>query len=115
MRKLQIRSTSQGLGNYISYDKNEASIQFITDFGTLHLTFFSEKMVQVWAYHGIQDKEFSYAVVGEPIPLKYAVSEQAEFLWITTSALKIKINKSPMRISIMDLKDQLIKIGRAHV
>ena len=106
MRELQIRSTSKGLGHLTSFEKNVKGIQLITSFGNLNLTFFSEKIVQVWAYHGIQDEDFSYAVVGKAEKVDFSLTETSSELLIKTAAVKIKIRKSPVRVFMADQHDQ---------
>ena len=106
MRELQIRSTSKGLGHLTSFEKKEKGIQLITSFGNLNLTFFSEKIVRVWAYHEIQDEDFSYAVVGKAEKVDFSFTETSSELLIKTAAVKIKIQKSPVRVFMADQHDQ---------
>ena len=102
------RASSKRLGNFISLSKTENSVELKTSFGNLRLKFFSDKMVQVWAYRAQQEEDFSYAVVGKLEATSFAVIEEVSQLLITTSSLKITIEKSPLRIHFYDSTDNLI-------
>ncbi len=93
------RSASKGLGQLISYKKNEQGIDIETSFGNLSIAFFDERIVQVWAYIGKQQEDFSYAVVGTPINIEFSISDLP---------LKVTISKSPVRVQMTDLQDVLI-------
>lgn len=108
MRELQLRPTSKGLGNFVSFEKTEKGIQLKTSFGNLAITFFSDKMAQVWAFHGEQSEDFSYAIVGEAEKVSFSVSDKPDQLILSTSAIKIKVDKSSVRVSMTDLSDQVI-------
>jgi alpha-glucosidase len=108
MRETQLRPTSQGLGNLISFDKQEGGVFIKTTFGNLSVKLFSDRIAQIWAFHGNPREDFSYAVVGEPIQSHFSLLDQADQLIISTAYLKVKIDKSPVRVSMTDLSDQSI-------
>ena len=102
------RSASKGLGQLISYKKNERGIDIETSFGNVSIAFFDERIVQVWGYMGRREEDFSYAVVGTPIKIEFSISDLSEKIQLTTSALKVTITKSPVRVQMTDLQDVLI-------
>ncbi|MFN7258355.1 MAG: TIM-barrel domain-containing protein, partial [Cyclobacteriaceae bacterium] len=108
MQDRQNRSASKGLGQLISYKKNERGIDIETSFGNLSVAFFDERIVQVWGYMGKQEEDFSYAVVGTPMKIEFSISDLSEKIQLTTSALKVTISKSPVRVQMTDLQDVLI-------
>ena len=102
------RSASKGLGQLISYKKNEQGIDIETSFGNLSIAFFDERIVQVWGHMSKRQEDFSYAVVGTPINIEFSISDLPEKIQLTTSALKVTISKSPVRVQMTDLQDVLI-------
>jgi len=108
MRELQTRPISKGLGNFLSYEKNESGIDIKTSFGNLAVSFFTEKVAQVWAYHGTKQEDFSYAVVGKPEKVNFSLADSSESLLLATSAMKVSVHKSPVRVVMTDLNDQVI-------
>jgi alpha-glucosidase len=102
------RSASKGLGQLISYKKNERGIDIETSFGNVSIAFFDERIVQVWGYMGKREEDFSYAVVGTPIKIEFSISDLSEKIQLTTSALKVTITKTPVRVQMTDLQDVLI-------
>ncbi len=102
------RSASKGLGQLISYKKNEQGIDIETSFGNLSIALFDEQIVQVWGYMGKREEDFSYAVVGTPMKIEFSISDLPEKIQLTTSALKVTISKSPVRVQMTDLQDVLI-------
>jgi len=97
------RSASKGLGQLISYKKNECGIDIETSFGNVSIAFFDERIVQVWGYMGKREEDFSYAVVGTPMKIEFSISDLPEKIQLTTSALKVTISKSPVRVQIFTL------------
>jgi alpha-glucosidase len=108
MKETRLRPTSKGLGNIVSFDKKEKGILLKTTFGNVSIKLFTDKIAQVWAFHGDQSEDFSYAVVGEATPVNFSLSDQGDQLILSTSYLKIKIDKTPVRVSMTDLTDQPI-------
>jgi len=108
MQDRQNRSASKGLGQLISYKKNERGIDIETSFGNVSIAFFDERIVQVWGYMGKREEDFSYAVVGTPMKIEFSISDLPEKIQLTTSALKVTIRKSPVRVQMTDLQDVLI-------
>jgi alpha-glucosidase len=102
------RSASRGLGQFLSFDQNKNGISVKTSRANLSIAFFTNEVVQVWAYTEKQPEDFSYAVIGKPEEVRFSVNDDAEQLILSTASIKVKISKASMLVSITDLNDQVL-------
>ncbi len=102
------RSASRGLGQFLSFDPNKNGISIKTSRANLSIAFFTNEVVQVWAYSEKQPEDFSYAVIGKPEEVRFSVNDDVEQLILSTASIKVKISKASMLVSITDLNDQVL-------
>lgn len=96
----------------VSYEQNGDSICFTSENGVqLIITVVRDSMLRFrYATDGIFENDFSYAI-DEDQSHGYSVldlTEDEEFIWITTEQIKCRINRVDMRTAMFDLEDQLI-------
>ena len=96
----------------IKYTTTKDAIQFKLDQGVLNIIVCKDNMVEV--KYSILDsfpkKESLVVVKKTASPIKFSVTENAEQVIITTSKLKIKVNKLTSAIQYTDLSDKEILI-----
>jgi alpha-glucosidase len=107
-------SLSKSLGSFTSYSKTAEGLSLKSKNGQLDITFYSDKIVRIWAFQNQQPEDFSYAVVGTPQTTAFSVAENNQSITLTTDYLKMVIEKSSMRIQFLDLSDSVINEDDAH-
>jgi hypothetical protein len=67
-------SLSKSLGSFTSYSKTAEGLSLKSKNGQLDITFYSDKIVRIWAFQNQQPEDFSYAVVGTPQTTAFSVA-----------------------------------------
>ena len=97
------------VGDIISSKKYNDRMEFILSNAKLNLYVVADNIIR---FRYTNKDEFSnapsYAVVYKPAKVIYNLTEQPDYYEITTNELKIKISKSPCRVSIYDSNGSLL-------
>ncbi|MFM8834167.1 MAG: glycoside hydrolase family 31 protein [Cytophagales bacterium] len=101
-------SISSSLGSFVSYSKHAQGVDISAAQGNLCLTLYGDSVVRVWAFQSEKPEDFSYAVVGTPLPTLFEVVESGDSLELATSTLKTIINKKNLAIHFVDLRGGII-------
>lgn len=100
--------TSQTIGSFAGFKKNESGVLISTGQGALRLILFSESIVKVSLTRTGEFDDFSYAVCQQPQPVSFEVAEDRATLKISTSKVVILIAKDPVSISFLSLSGDVI-------
>ncbi|MFM7856611.1 MAG: DUF4968 domain-containing protein, partial [Flammeovirgaceae bacterium] len=101
-------SVSSSLGSFVSYSKHAQGIDISATQGNLCLTLYADSIVRVWAFQSEKPEDFSYAVVGAPLPASFEVVETGDSLELATPTLKTIVNKKNLAIQFVDLGGDII-------
>jgi alpha-glucosidase len=100
--------TSVSIGNLKTFKQENNLISIEADNAIVQITAFRDDIVRVRAYKEKTLRAFSYAVEKQPIGMFVSVVDENSKLVLKTSALKIEITKSPVRISFYTLDGKLL-------
>jgi alpha-glucosidase len=99
---------SKRLGNYESHTRDYNEVLIKTSFGKLKLSLVSDNIVHVI----ITDSEFrskaNYAIIEKGTKSFKSVEETSDQLLLESQTLKIKVDKTPIRITYLTKDDELL-------
>jgi alpha-glucosidase len=101
-------SFNEALGDYISHEISKQEIHFQLSNAEVRIIVYDHAVVRFRIDKAILDKDFSYAVISEPLDSVYEFSDHTDSCILTTELLKINIQKFPFRISAYTLDGQLL-------
>ncbi|MBU9711462.1 glycoside hydrolase family 31 protein [Evansella tamaricis] len=91
------------IGNLRQFIQNGMRFNFQCEQGFVSVQFYSEEIVRIiWKQNDWPDFKSSPAVIYQPNNMQVKTDENDDFIKLSTSLLKIQIQKSPFRISVMD-------------
>jgi alpha-glucosidase len=97
------RHLHHSLGALSSYVKDGNKVTIETKDATAVVTVFSDEVIRVRIFRkGEERKDFSYAVISEPILTNIDVKEGEETIHISTQSVTLSIQKDPLRFSFLD-------------
>lgn len=98
-----LESGFQDIGKFISLNKEENGVGISTDSGELKVLIYREDIVRFNInFFGETQQGNSSAIVSKPVNTVFTAVEEADVIRISTDALNIVINKSPIRIKVLD-------------
>jgi len=100
--------TSVSIGNLKTFKQENNLISIEADNAVVQITAFRDDIVRVRAYKEKPLRSFSYAVDKQAIGKFASVTDEGTKLVLKTTALKIEITKSPIRISFYTLDGKLL-------
>jgi alpha-glucosidase len=98
---------SESIGGFTGYRKVGFGISVDGERGKLRVLFYTPSVAKVSLSKGEFD-DFSYAVVGQPAEVAFEISENDHELSLTTSKLRVIVNKAPLRVRFEDLSRNII-------
>ncbi|KAF0195291.1 MAG: alpha-glucosidase [Bacteroidetes bacterium] len=101
-------SQYQSLGTITSHHLNGQVLSIETDFGKAEITVFSPGIFRIRIVKSAFTEEFSYAVTGKPADCQVSLEETKEKIVLSTSQLKLEINKEPARFAFYTSDGRLI-------
>ncbi|HLZ17388.1 MAG TPA: glycoside hydrolase family 31 protein [Cyclobacteriaceae bacterium] len=101
-------ATSKRLGNIQSTDSKDNSFNAQTTFGKLKVSSYSPHVLRVTATQAEDFEDFSYSVTAAPQEGKLAFDESLQSIRITTSAIHLIIEKTPVRLSFQTPDGKII-------
>jgi len=100
--------TSVSIGNLKAFKQENNLISVEADNAVLQITAFRDDIIRVRAYKEKPLRTFSYAVDQQAIGKFVSVTDEDTKLVLKTTALKIEVTKTPIRISFYTLDGKLI-------
>ncbi|MEL7003810.1 MAG: TIM-barrel domain-containing protein [Bacteroidota bacterium] len=104
----QKKHLSETLGEIIDYNKTTRGIEGEEASGKkFRISVYSNRMVRV---HFTQEEDFelhSYAVIAEPYG-DFELTEEEDYLLIKTSKLSVKVDKNPMRVTLLSKDNEVV-------
>jgi alpha-glucosidase len=104
-----IRSATlyEAIGKIEQMHSDENGIHVTAGNAIAQIRFYSESIVRVFISRGT-DRNPSYSVLAKPDHIAFRLSENAEELWLESSALKVCIRKKPLRINFLDNEGRIL-------
>ncbi len=99
---------NKSLGNLSSKDWDGKRLELLTTYGKVRISFVNEGTVRVWAVKDGFTKEFSYAVVDQPVYSGAEYIENRGFIQLKSKQLTVQISERPVRISFYSPDGQLL-------
>lgn len=99
---------SRSLGNLSSHHWDGSSLDLTTTHGKLRITVFNDHIIRVQAVQKDFQKDFSYAVVLNPVQTLARYKENRGFIEISTSAIRLVITINPVRLAFYSIDGQLL-------
>jgi alpha-glucosidase len=97
------------VGNLQSYQSDEHKLHLITDNTRIILTVLDDHIIRVQVGKGARpDSAQSYTVVLQPEPVDWGVNDLGDSLALETTAMRVNIRKSPLRLSFCDLEGRVL-------
>lgn len=101
-------STSKSLGTLIQVEQNQNEIIGNTTHGTFRVTAFAPSVIRISITQQEAFEDFSYAVVAKPEPIKAHLHDEGERLIFSTDAVRLVIQKNPVRFSFQTHQSEII-------
>ncbi|GAA3974561.1 glycoside hydrolase family 31 protein [Mucilaginibacter dorajii] len=92
-------------GNIQGFKQQDAVLIISTAEAQARIYVYSPSIIRVTISKKQEDEDPSYAVIREPLA-DFDIDESAEFIKVNTSALKLVINKSPLRFNFFTADDK---------
>jgi alpha-glucosidase len=96
------------IGSYKSLVKTDHGVVIDAANAKVSLTVYAPEVVRVRIVKETFERDFSYAVIGQPAGNFSAVTETADEIDLTTSALKVVVARNPIRISFYSADGKLL-------
>src|ERR1700679_657986 len=94
---------STGAGDYTGYTATATGLEIKTTTDTVLISVYTPYVIRIEVLNQpVKAKDFSYAVVATPQKCDFKVSDSDSSLTLTTSALKLVIQKKPFRLAFYD-------------
>lgn len=91
---------NEAVANYLSHVVAGQEISIKTENAQVKVIIYDKDLVRIRIAKNEQDNSgFSYAVVEEPKPIAFDLVDSSDSLTVKTTAMKLTIQKSPLRIS----------------
>ncbi|MEO9484293.1 MAG: glycoside hydrolase family 31 protein [Ekhidna sp.] len=94
-------------GIFKSFTNHKYGIELQSDLYTYRITFYNNRTVRVHQFEGEEDVN-PYSVVQQPMETSFSVEEHENSLVITSDALDIAINKSPILFTFLDKSGKIL-------
>ncbi|HTE34407.1 MAG TPA: TIM-barrel domain-containing protein, partial [Chryseolinea sp.] len=101
-------SLSKSLGTLKEWAPTPTGIQGQTDNGQFKIVVYNDHIVRVVITRETSFEDFSYAVVALPAPTSMNIVDHADHLEVKTSAVILKISKSPVRFTFQTTDYRII-------
>ncbi|MFI5172993.1 MAG: TIM-barrel domain-containing protein, partial [Chitinophagales bacterium] len=96
------------IGSFKTMKAEEQTIAIETENAYVFVKVYSSNMMRVSISKSKPNHDFSYAVVGAPLPTKINLNQQENEIILSTDSLKLIIDKKTMQFSFYDSKGKLI-------
>jgi len=97
------------VSHYISHTVSGQEVLINTGNSTVRIIVYDHSVIRFRISKPEQEfSGFSYAVIEQPKPVEFKISDEGENLILTTSLLKVIINKEKVRVSIYDVEGNFI-------
>jgi alpha-glucosidase len=96
------------IGNFKSYTKETGGILINADNAKIKISVYSPEIIRIRATQEEFQKDFSYAVIKEPQGEFEKISDENDKLELTTPALKVIVQKNPIRIKFTDKSGKIL-------
>jgi alpha-glucosidase len=93
---------SNSIGNLSSWKRLPNGVTGQTSHGNFRVLIYEKGIARISATQADFFEDFSYAVIGEPLPDQFDLTENDEALHITTEYFVLHISKTPVRFSFSD-------------
>ncbi len=95
-------------GNVTTVTRNGNQLSIQAEHAFISIKPYSPSIIRVRMTRNIPAEDFSYAVVGKPLPAATRYSETAETIFLQTDSLQITIRKHPFSIGYYTLQNEPI-------
>ncbi len=100
---------NKSVSQYISHQVTGQELRINTENSQVRIIVYDHSVIRFRiAKNEEEHSGFSYAVIAEPSPVNFTVTEEADCLFVLTDLLKIKIDKFPVRISAFTKQGELL-------
>ncbi|MEX1187793.1 MAG: TIM-barrel domain-containing protein [Bacteroidia bacterium] len=100
---------NESVGNYLSHQVAGQEIHIQTENALVKVIIYDKDLARIRIAKNEHDNSgFSYAIVQEPLTIAYDFVEATDSLTVKTDAMKLVINKSPLRINTYTPEDELL-------
>lgn len=100
---------NEAVGTYISHTVNGQEINITTENASVKAIIYDNDLVRFRICKDNQEfSDFSYAIVSEPLPVSFDLIDSPAEIVISTSAMKVVVSKTPVRIQVYNSKGELL-------
>jgi alpha-glucosidase len=112
--KKSVNNLNRSIGNIIKTEKTAQGLLLYTDLECIHVLVYSAHIIRIRIYKKEKEqRDFSYAVISEPLITEFSLSELGNCISLQTNALKVKLELQPFRIAFYTLDGLLINEDHA--
>jgi alpha-glucosidase len=101
-------SPVKGIGAVKSVNITDQRVEITTDNAFAQISVYSPSVIRVRIDKQELQRDFSYAVIAQPIKTKVAITQTAQEIDITTDSLKARITKLPFAVTFYTTDGQII-------
>ncbi|MCU0359021.1 MAG: glycoside hydrolase family 31 protein [Cyclobacteriaceae bacterium] len=101
-------SLSHSVGQLVSWKQTEQGITGETAEARFRILFYEAGTIRITFTREASFEDFSYSIIGQTTETDFSVSDEAEYLALSTDQLRVLIRKNPLRITFMTPSGEVI-------
>ncbi len=96
------------LGNLKEWSNIASGLTAHTDNGNFRIAVYNANTIRITITRANHYEDFSYAVISNPSETKFHIDDHADYLRVSTDAIRLTVSKSPVRFRFSTVDDRLI-------